>query len=469
MTTTTAPIPAVRDLRRLLRQARRAHSDRTLGELLTDVYLIGFIAILYGGSAVVSIRQHLARQLGGPAGTEATRSWLILALLATVAALVWRLLRLVGPLVTTPAAQAWCVSTPIDRAAWLTTPLTWLLVYSGLLGAAVGVTAAWAGLSSGYGWAALAGAGFAVVLSSVAVMLQAHPDPGRRRRVSVADAVLTVAVVLVGAAVANRAARVDLVLPALPALAVAALGVIAAVVASRMALRALPHIDRTTLAGGAQLAGAAMSAAVMLDPSLLSGVIAARRWRYARRVHSRHWLPGGMQWVLLQADLRRQWRRKADLFTWAALLLTPYAVAVFAPAAVGSARIIAAYLAVDRLAGGLRTVARSPALRRSFGGTDASLKGIHVVVPAVGLVVWWWCSLPAGGAPAVPLITSILTVGILGAVYRTATRKPMSYDGGMADSPFGPIPTNLLRQTVRGPDLVAVLVLVGFLTSGLGR
>jgi hypothetical protein len=39
----------------------------------------------------------------------------------------------------------------------------------------------------------------------------------------------------------------------------------------------------------------------------------------------------------------------------------------------------------------------------------------------------------------------------------------------MADSPLGPIPTNLLRQTLRGPDLVAVLVLVGFLTSGLGR
>ena len=61
----------------------------------------------------------------------------------------------------------------------------------------------------------------------------------------------------------------------------------------------------------------------------------------------------------------------------------------------------------------------------------------------------------------------LLLAGVLGAVYRTATRKPMSYDGGMADSPFGPIPTNLLRQTLRGPDLVAVLVLIGLFTSRL--
>ena len=42
-------IPAVTELRRALRRTRRAHSDRTLGELLTDVYLLAFIVVLYGG------------------------------------------------------------------------------------------------------------------------------------------------------------------------------------------------------------------------------------------------------------------------------------------------------------------------------------------------------------------------------------------------------------------------------------
>jgi hypothetical protein len=65
-------------------------------------------------------------------------------------------------------------------------------------------------------------------------------------------------------------------------------------------------------------------------------------------------------------------------------------------------------------------------------------------------------------------VSALLALGVLGAVYRTATRKPMSYDGGIADSPFGPVPVNLLRQTVRGPDVVAVLVLIGLFTSHLG-
>jgi hypothetical protein len=36
----------------------------------------------------------------------------------------------------------------------------------------------------------------------------------------------------------------------------------------------------------------------------------------------------------------------------------------------------------------------------------------------------------------------------------------MSYDVDIADSPLGPVPTTLLRRLVRGPDLVAVLVLL---------
>ena len=82
--------------------------------------------------------------------------------------------------------------------------------------------------------------------------------------------------VLVGAAVADATARVPVPLPAVPPLILAPLAVAVAAVAGRAAWRALPRIDRTTLAGGAQLAGGAMTAAVMLDPSLLSGVVAER-------------------------------------------------------------------------------------------------------------------------------------------------------------------------------------------------
>ena len=82
-----------------------------------------------------------------------------------------------------------------------------------------------------------------------------------------------------------------------------------------------------------------MTAAVMLDPALLFGLIEARRWRRPGTVHSRHWWPGTATGCFFQADLLRQLRRRANLLVWAALLTAPYAVAVFSPAAASSTRL----------------------------------------------------------------------------------------------------------------------------------
>ncbi len=464
-------VPRAAEVRVALRRVRRTHSDRTLGELLTDVYLFAFLALLYGGAGAVSIRRHLAQPLVGPAGTAAVRAWLVLGLLVTAAALLWHGLRTLGPLVITPAVQSWVLATPIDRGGWLRVPLGLLLTVSGVIGAAIGVLAGWAGLSvSGtvggaeLAWSLLSGASLGLGLASAAVAAQARPRAYGRRGLA---AVVLVGLALVAATVAAGRTGVAVPTPSVPGWLVAAVAVAAMVMLIRRAAATLPGLDRAALGGGAQLATAAMTAAIMLDPSLLSGIVGAHRWRLAGAVHSRRFWPGGRRWVLLQADLVRQVRRWADVAAYAALALAPYATAVFAPLAVGSIRIVAAYVAVDRLAGGLRTVARSAALRRTLGGSDAELKTIHVVVPSLGLVLWWlataWC-----GAPSPPVITALLLLGVLGAVYRTATRPPMSYDAGLSDSPLGPIPTTLLRRLVRGPDLVAVLVLIDlFASAGL--
>ncbi len=451
-------VPPVRELRRRLRRVRRTHSDRTLGELLTDVYLITFVVALYGGSAVVSLHRHLAKPTGGPVGLETTRAWLILAILAVTATLAWRGLTSFGPLLTTPAAQSWCLSTPIDRAGWLRLPLIWVLGAAAVAGAGAGVLAGWLGLPTSAAWAGLSGAAAGVGIAAASVRAQSR-RPRRPGRIRPNDLALLACLLLVAAAVVTRATHVRVGPPAVPAAGIAALAVAGAVLAVRAALAALAQIDRAALAGGAQLATATVGAAVMLDPALLSGVVEARRWRQPRRIHSRHWWPGGRAWVLIQADLLRQWRRRSGLLAWAALVLVPYAVAVYSPAAVGPARIAAAYLATERLAAGLRLIARTPSLRRLVGGGDGDLKSIHLVVPAIGLAIWWLASLGAGGAATRDVIGPLLVLGVLGAVYRTATRPPMSYDVGTADTPMGPVPTTLLRRLLRGPDVVAILIL----------
>lgn len=459
-TATLAPtIPSVHDVRVRLRRVRRTHSDRTLGELLTDVYLVLFLVVLYGGSGAVSLRRHLAKPVGGQIGLESTRAWLVVALLLTLGVLGWRGLRAIGPLITTPAAQTWCLSTPIDRATWLRLPLLWTLVASGIIGAAVGVFSTWLGLGHDVFWAIGTGAGIGIAVAGLSVVAQSR-QRARPLKVRPSDLALLAGIILIAAAVITRVTHVTVAPPELAAPLVFGLTVVVAAVGVWAAIRALSHVDRAALAGGANLAGAAVSAVVMLDPSLFSGLIEARRWRTVGRVHSRHWLAGGRQWVLVQADLRRQWRRKSGLIAWAALILAPYAVAVFSPAAIGSARIIAAYVATERLAAGLRLVSRSSSLRRTLGGTNTELKLSHLVVPAIGLVLWWFASLGAGALPSNQIIELILLLGTLAAVYRTATRPPMSYDTGTANTPMGPVPTTLLRRLLRGPDLVGILLLI---------
>jgi hypothetical protein len=60
---------------------------------------------------------------------------------------------------------------------------------------------------------------------------------------------------------------------------------------------------------------------------------------------------------------------------------------------------------------------------------------------------------PAGVLLTVPVVAA--------AAVRTMTRRPPSYDNLMPiDTPFGALPTRLLLQTARGPDLGVVAVLL---------
>lgn len=462
MTTLTAdrPIPPVAELRKRLRQVRRRHSTRSMGELMTDVYLVGFIVILYGGSAVVSLHRHLAQRFAGPIGLESTRAWLMIALLIVVGTLAWRGLRALGPLLTTPAALSWCLSTPIDRASWLRTPMWWVLSVSAVIGAVVGALAGWAGFGAAeLTWSVPTGAGAGIALAGAAVVAQSRTVP-LRSRLRASDAILAAGVALIAVALATRLAGVHTGPPGVPGPIWLILAVALAAVSIWYAVKAVPRVDRAALTGGAQIGTAAVTAAVMMDPTLLTGLIEARRWSRPGKVHSVRLRSGSRDWVLFQADVVRQLRRRANLFTWAALVLAPYAVAAFAPAAASSTRILAGYFAAERLASGLRLVSRNVALRRVLGGTDSELKRAHLAVPALGLVVWWGLTSWSVTATTPLILLIILVGGLLGAVYRTATRPPMSYDAGLSDTPMGPVPTLLLRRLLRGPDLVAVLVLI---------
>jgi uncharacterized protein DUF6297 len=178
--------------------------------------------------------------------------------------------------------------------------------------------------------------------------------------------------------------------------------------------------------------------------------VASRRFRLVRF---------GRAWVLLQAELRRLARRPGAAGAWAGLVLAQYAVALALPGAAGITRAVGTYLAAERLAGGLRAVCRSPGLRRALGGSDGELRATHLVVPAAGAVAWWLATWPTAPHRA-PLVDALVVAGAVLGVYRAATRPPMSYDGVVLDTPMGPVPIDLIRQLTRGPDVLALVVVI---------
>jgi hypothetical protein len=143
-------------------------------------------------------------------------------------------------------------------------------------------------------------------------------------------------------------------------------------------------------------------------------------------------------------------------------VLAVYAVQVALPAVAPAVQVVAAFLAADRFAGGLRGIARSAGLRRAIGGTDASLKMIHLVVPALAAILFWVATVPAVGAGP-NWLTVLLVVGVAVGVYRSSTRGPMIYGGSVAESPMGSMPVDLIRQVIRGPDVLAILIAVQIL------
>lgn len=461
-----ASLPSLRSWRRRFRQARRGHHDRSWGDALSDLYTLLWFVLIYGTALYTEAR----RALGTPAATDgaAERIWLGLAGLIAGAGLAWAGLRAVGPLLATDAERSWIVSTPLDRRGWLTPRFLGLLAAGGALGGTAGFALAVAGSGDLTTLPPLlAGSMLGLALTAIAVVAQ---GPDRARWAGALGPTLLaggagLAAVVIGRSFAGRSLRAPHLHEPLTALIVGAL-VLGAFATIASAWKVLARLDARALGSGAPVAAAAVTSAILLDPRLLGSVLEARHWRRVGRVPSRApgrpfaGLPGRLS-ALLRAETIRLSRRPGALFTAAGLLLVQYALAVTAPSMAGISRIVLAYLVAGRLMAGLRAIARSPGLRRSLGGSDLKLRLVHLVLPSLGVAIWWLTTVPTTSLP--PGISLLLLLGVMGAAYRAATRGPLNYSGAVIETPFGLFPVDLLVSLARGPDLLGATILVGVL------
>jgi hypothetical protein len=458
-----ATLPTARAWRVWVRRARRQHHARSLGDVLTDAYMLLWLFLVYGGALVASVRRHLAHPSGTTfAGPEPF--WLGVSVLLVGSGLAWQALRAVGPLMATPAEQAWGISTPVGRRPWLFPRFLALVLSIGVGLALVAAAVSILGLHHNEpGWAALAAGAYGT--AGMASLVSAQTAGGWRwPRLAGGLLVGAGALVAVGVVTAHYTGRPFPAPGVSVAPALAVIGVPLAILALALAWRALPRMDMAALSAGAELATATLSATVWLDPSLLSGVLEVRRWRRVGTVRSRpfHGGPWRRTWVLLQAELRRQRRRPGSLAVWAGLALALYALTTVAPSAVGVGRLLLGYVAAGRLMSGLRALSASPGLRRAVGGSTREQHVAHLVVPALGMALWWTLTAPAGGVH-LDLLEALLIAGVVGAAFRAATRPPMSYGGAVFETPFGLFPMELVLQLARGPDLLGGVILLRML------
>jgi hypothetical protein len=447
-------VVTARRVRSELRAMRRRRNPRSIFRRLYDLSDTALYVAMAGGLVTEAvIKTRAAPQLSVPPTphTAASVSWMAVALAVAAVAAFGQALLAVGPIWAGAAAQTWILASPVDRRAALLPTYVRTLVIAGIGGAllAGGLTAVYPPWLVNLPWTGTAG--FLLALFLVGFTVQ---DQTQRNRSRWAFPVLLGIAVALGGVVALQLDVPNLSLPLqnAPLLAILAIPAIA------LGYRALSRLHRGALSAGTDLVQAAAVSSAWLDLSLVSAALVLRRARRIGRVHSVR-LHGSRAVAFVLADVARLRRYPAGIAVWVALLPVPFFAAVsLPPIAVGPVQLLAAYLAADRLAGGLRTIAGSAALRRALGGTDASLKVIHLVLPAVGAIVW--CALTSFALPLAPSVTTVISAaGSVLIVYAMATRPPMDYGGGspIFETGFGAVPVNLIRQLVRGPAILVGL------------
>ncbi|MEV4318951.1 DUF6297 family protein [Actinocrispum sp. NPDC049592] len=441
----------VRQIRAEIRTARRnnrdAHARRDRND---NLYMLLLGILIYGGILVQAVRRMIRTPPEGPAALPnlPAAQWLVLGCAVLALGLLMRGLLLFGPVVAGSPFQFWLLSTPLDRKGLLGRRFWWSAGLATAFGALFGLalSALLRAGSDGKVLTTVVGATLTLTVFAVSVLLQAKANEGRP---------LSNTLIVAGALLAAAAAGLSVPTIDLPLVTVAI--AVVPVVLVVQALFALGRLDRAALASGTEILTTTRAAVTWLDITMFSGISATRRWRRIGRVTSRP-MRGTRYQAMLSAELIRVLRNRRSLLVWLGLLIAPYAAARVIPALfVPLVELVVCTIAVSPFASGLRSAGRSPALRRSLGGTDALIRLAHVVLPAVMALLWTAFAVPATGfAWAVLLVP----VGAVAYAYRRATQPPMEYSGAAVDTPFGFFQPDVFRQMSRGPLLLLVLAAI---------
>lgn len=458
----------VRHLRSEMRRWRRSRADTSLLEVAQEAYVVVLSVVVLGsmtGSVLVNLsaRADLACVTSTCLAARAALPWLgVVAALAVVLALG----RLLGPILATPPAAAWLLSTPLDRTGLLRRQLA-VGATVAMLGAALvaGVTGSLAGYDGGSLAVFTAGAGgLAAAGHGWAALRQGRGGVGP---VAVGLAALGWCCLLLLAG-GQRLGLPVLVVPMPGLWAFGLLGLLMAATVLLAAARRLRGLHRSDLVAGGRLGPALSGALAVLDLALLHDVLLDHRWRRrsttgsVRSVRTR----ARGRWAVVARDAVRVRRSPGTVAVLAGTLVVPYLMVALG---LGRATVVltgaAGFLGALALGTTLRLLTRTRDWARMLPWRDPWSYAVGLVVPGVVLLLWGWAAAPALatvldlGWPTALLVASAVAAAALAGMVRWVTARPPDYGRPLVSSPAGAVPPTLPGAVLRGFDVVLLVSL----------
>ena len=463
-----------RELHAEMKLWRHGRATRTIGQLISDSYVMLFSVVVLGAMITSVVLRAQAGMTG--CNTEACASGRLLlpsSMVLACYALALGMAALFGPVLASAAEGSWLMDSPISRRRLLRGRL--VVPLAGAFGVATVITAL-VGALSGLSWLQVVAWSAAAGLGSAAlVAFAASEQPLERTRIlktlQVVFASLALLLLLVVIAVAAGWLPVSVVAVAGGAtwlfVAVAALSIVALVVLLRVALSRLESIRRARLLSGGSLVSGMQGAMFALDFGLIRDILVERRMVAKGHVKPTRGRGLGLM-ALVWRDVERLRRSPSAFLGLAASLFVPYAADALRMVQLNP--IISGLALVAGLVpflGSLRVLTRTGGLARSFPFKTAQLRTAAMAVPAALALLWGLAATPAfigiarTGADrtltdglSAALVTAI--AGLLGAV-RWVTAKKVNFQTPMMATESGAMPPTLLFNLFRGIDMVALI------------
>ena len=457
-----AAAPRAAEVRREIRAWRRGRAELNYWEVFSDLYIALFAVVMVGsmaGNVVLGLRRLADVSCTGTCAQGRVLGPWLCALALTALPLGGA--RLLGPVFSPPAANAWLLSTPVDRGGLLRPG--WIRTVA-LTVAGAAVVLAGPALLGGFDTSegvvfVVAGVATSLACVATAALSQLHQHPAAKWATWLVTGALWALLALAAGDRLGGLAALDVAFaPGLAAVCVLVAGSLVARVVS-----SLPGMSRRVLAHTEHLSPSLSGASSSLDLGLMYDVLLARRWGRHARVASRTGGPRGW-WALVHRDLRRALRAPQPYVVLAGMTLLPYAAAAAdAGRAVVLVTTLAGFLAGPALLAGLRVVVRTDGLARMLASGGPALRAAHVVVPgaallAYGLATAWTLpsAMPLGDAVAVSLACGLSAVA---SSVRWVTARPPDYARPLVSTPAGAVPPGVLASVLRGFDVWAVTAL----------